>query len=406
MQAAAKALAKSQRAAAQQRKENAATRATESRSRIREGVAEPASGGLCGEEGDESDSSDSSSKSDESDLGERADSGVEMVVMNEAENWLALQLHEAAACVEGGKHRSAFDLFDKIFQVAGPQCGVLVEAAWVECVLGVARDVLHSSGWGEMLKLYGRAVRSFPCSGIFHNLAGECASRGIYGQAIRCYREALRLSPSSQRSREDLESILNATVERWHFKMLNDRARNEAYRTAIERAVSRASVPVHSVLDIGAGTALLSMMAVASGAVRAYAVEVTPEMARVAREAVQENGMSKQITVLNCHSTAISVGGADLAVDTDSTTTTIRERVSLVVTETVDAGLLGEGIWPSLQHARSELLSDGRPPDHSFPPLSCLLGAFVPASRPLQSLLRSPLSLPLPDGSVSHARTS
>jgi type II protein arginine methyltransferase len=342
---AARALAKSQAEAAQKRKQDATTRAAESRARIREVVASESSGVADAE----------SSEGDESDVEDR-DSGLETNGANEAENWLALQLHEASALVEGGKHRTAFELFDKIFQVAGPQCGVLVETAWIECVLGVAREVLHESGWADMLKLYGRAVRSFPCSGIFHNLAGECASRGIYGQAIQCYREALRLSPSSQRSREDLESILNATVERWHFKMLNDRARNEAYRTAIERAVRRASVPVHSVLDIGAGTALLSMMAVTAGAARAYAVEVTPEMARVAQEVVQENGMSEQISVLNCHSTAISVGGSDPGIDSKPT---ICERVSLVVTETVDAGLLGEGIWPSLQHARRELLCDG-----------------------------------------------
>ena len=36
------------------------------------------------------------------------------------------------------------------------------------------------------------------------------------------------------------------------------------------------------------------------------------------------------------------------------------QHAGLIVTETVDAGLLGEGIWPSLKEARRSLLQPGR----------------------------------------------
>lgn len=68
-------------------------------------------------------------------------------------------------------------------------------------------------------------------------------------------------------ARASLEAITNRLVQRWHFRMLNDAPRNLAYQRAISRAVAAQSKlgEVH-VLDIGAGTGLLSMYAVQAGA--------------------------------------------------------------------------------------------------------------------------------------------
>jgi predicted RNA methylase len=37
-----------------------------------------------------------------------------------------------------------------------------------------------------------------------------------------------------------MKAILNHTVDRWHFRMLNDERRNHAYRGAIQRAAFHA----------------------------------------------------------------------------------------------------------------------------------------------------------------------
>ena len=50
-----------------------------------------------------------------------------------------------------------------------------------------------------------------------------------------------------------MENLKNALVERWHFIMLNDFERNQAYKMAIKKAVEAG---YSSVLDIGAGTGL------------------------------------------------------------------------------------------------------------------------------------------------------
>lgn len=133
-------------------------------------------------------------------------------------------------------------------------------------------------------------------------------------------------------------------VPRWHFAMLNDHERNDALATALERVVPRGS----TVLDIGAGTGLLAMMAVRAGAAHVYSCEANPLMVEVARQVVAAEGFADRITVLACRSDELTVGRE------------LPRRVDAVISEIVDCGLIGEGILPTIRHARRELLaSDG-----------------------------------------------
>ena len=61
--------------------------------------------------------------------------------------------------------------------------------------------------------------------------------------------------------------------------MINDAARNDAYEAAIVRALAGRGGAL--VLNVGAGTGLLSMMAARAGA-RAVACEMVPELAAAA----------------------------------------------------------------------------------------------------------------------------
>ena len=73
--------------------------------------------------------------------------------------------------------------------------------------------------------------------------------------AVDYYRKALIINPGDSVSQENLDNILCHMVDRWHFLMLNDQTRNEAFKHAIHKAV--ASGYCKSVLDIGSGTAIL-----------------------------------------------------------------------------------------------------------------------------------------------------
>ncbi len=52
--------------------------------------------------------------------------------------------------------------------------------------------------------------------------------------------QALALDPGYWPALESLENVKSLAVDRWHFRMLNDEARNEAYSRAIQRAVAAA----------------------------------------------------------------------------------------------------------------------------------------------------------------------
>lgn len=75
--------------------------------------------------------------------------------------------------------------------------------------------------------------------------------------------------------------------------MLRDRIRNETYRKAITESVK----PNDIVLDVGAGTGILSLFAVQAGARKVYAVERT-KMARLAERIMEKNGIGDRVEVI------------------------------------------------------------------------------------------------------------
>lgn len=78
-----------------------------------------------------------------------------------------------------------------------------------------------------------------------------------------------------------------------HREMLLDRVRNEAFQRALADAIR----PGDTVLDVGAGTGILSLLAARAGAGRVFAVEKT-SIARVARRLVAHNGVADRVEVV------------------------------------------------------------------------------------------------------------
>ncbi|KAL0727736.1 hypothetical protein Bca4012_023829 [Brassica carinata] len=131
-----------------------------------------------------------------------------------------------------------------------------------------------------------------------------------------------------------------------YLDMLNDTRRNRAYRLAIEKTITE---PCH-VLDIGAGTGLLSMMAArAMGGTcdsMVTACESYLPMVKLMRKVLHKNGLTKNVNLFNKRSDELVVG-SDIA-----------SRADVLVSEILDSELLGEGLIPSLQHAHDMLLVD------------------------------------------------
>ncbi|XP_008418536.1 protein arginine N-methyltransferase 9 [Poecilia reticulata] len=194
----------------------------------------------------------------------------------------------------------------------------------------------------ELFDCYEQALEIFPADEVILNSMGEHLFRmGFRDEAAGHFHKALKLKPDFPEARENFYRVANWLVERWHFLMLNDHGRNRKYQQAIQKAVQNGC---KTVLDIGTGTGILGMCAKKAGAAEVYACELSKTMYELACEVVAANGMEGSIKILHKKS-------LDMEVPTD-----IPNRVSLVVTETVDAGLFGEGIIESLIHAWHHLL--------------------------------------------------
>jgi SAM-dependent methyltransferase len=120
--------------------------------------------------------------------------------------------------------------------------------------------------------------------------------------------------------------------------MLQDSVRCKAF----QRALSETVTPGCAVLDIGAGSGILSMFAAQAGARVVYAVEQT-EIAKVARQIIEENGLKDQITVMQ----------NDMAV------LELPEKVDVIVSEWLGGYGVDENLLPIVVLARDRWLKPG-----------------------------------------------
>ncbi len=165
---------------------------------------------------------------------------------------------------------------------------------------------------------------------------------GRYEEAAKAFQFVLDLQDRNWQAIVGHNRAIRRCVPRWHWEMLHDEERSELYDKAIRHVVS----PDHLVLDVGTGSGLLSMMSARAGARRVIACEGQPSVAETARRVIRKAGHDGAITVVPKMSTRMRVPD-DLP-----------RRADVLVTETVDCALLGEGILPTIAHAREHLLTD------------------------------------------------
>jgi tetratricopeptide (TPR) repeat protein len=197
---------------------------------------------------------------------------------------------------------------------------------------------------------YRQAVKFRPdFADAWFNLGAALQKLARLDEALSAYQRAVELDPLLEAAPGGLNSLHVQLVPRWHFVMMNDRLRNEAYDLAIGRQVqlhlTQGAAPL--VLDIGAGSGLLSMMAARAGAAEVITCEMVKPVADKAKEIISRNGYSDRITLHAMKSTSLLVGKE------------LPRRADILVTEIFDVGLLGEFVLPALAHARKNLLISG-----------------------------------------------
>ena len=123
-----------------------------------------------------------------------------------------------------------------------------------------------------------------------------------------------------------------------HRTMIRDRVRTEAFRRAIDAVVRPGDV----VLDVGAGSGILSVFAARAGAARVYAVEQT-SIAVLAQELATANGVEEIVHVIQ---------GDILDIEPP-------ERVDVVVSEWLGGFGIDEGMLVPVIAARDRWLKPG-----------------------------------------------
>lgn len=171
------------------------------------------------------------------------------------------------------------------------------------------------------------------------------AKKDKIDDAVRSLRAALLLAPDDKLARARLRQVLGKAVPAWHFPMMNDAFRNQAYERAIRSVVG----PDSRVLDIGTGAGLLAMMAARAGAAKVTTCEMVSVVAEKAAEIIALNGYADRVTVLAKKSNDVKVGPGE----------EMSEPADILVSEILSSDLLGEGVLPAMEDARGRLLKQG-----------------------------------------------
>lgn len=124
-----------------------------------------------------------------------------------------------------------------------------------------------------------------------------------------------------------------------HRKMVADDVRTGAFRASIAATVRPGDV----VLDVGAGSGILSLFAAQAGAARVYGIERAPAAAALARRIVADNGSDDRVQII----------------DGDAESALLPEQVDVIVSEWMGVFGVDENMLAPVLAARDRWLKPG-----------------------------------------------
>jgi predicted RNA methylase len=130
------------------------------------------------------------------------------------------------------------------------------------------------------------------------------------------------------------------------YECLADTERTERFQAAIDETVQKGD----RVLELGAGTGILSIMAASAGASVVHAYEISRPTAEIARTNIAANGFNDVITVIEAD--VVTTAFADAP----------REQYDVLIAEMITVGLIEEQLTPAFNNvvARGLLKPDAR----------------------------------------------
>ncbi|CAH2099476.1 unnamed protein product [Euphydryas editha] len=241
-----------------------------------------------------------------------------------------------------GSYIKAIDLYVMALE-KNPQLKSLFEPEFRAVLLKCNEVLAEEHNIEKIIANFSRAINLYPDNIFFINETGRHLFMfGFYEEAWSQFQHALTTDFGSVTAEKNLNSVKNVLIERWHFRMLNDRIRNESYRAAIHEKVMPNKTRV---FDLGTGTGLLAMYAAERKPLTITACDSSPVMTTLTECVLAENRLLMSVVVINKMSTAM-------------TASDIGKKCCLLITELFDAGLFGEHILQALDHAWENILSD------------------------------------------------
>jgi type II protein arginine methyltransferase len=200
--------------------------------------------------------------------------------------------------------------------------------------------------FADAIICYEMALLASPNNSLaLNNLAVVLDEAGRPDEALKVFESALALQPDNVDLQHQIRRLASRIVPFWHIAMMNDTRRNDAFAAAIKRALALRGAGAQ-VLDIGAGSGLLSMMAAREGAADIVTCETVAVIAETATRIIRQNGYADQVKVVGKPSTMLSVG-QDIA-----------RRADILVSEILSSDLLAEHVLATFEDAHARLIAD------------------------------------------------
>jgi type II protein arginine methyltransferase len=244
-------------------------------------------------------------------------------------------LNQGVLLLEVGRYSEAVDCLSSALRVAPNLLAALSNRADAFNYLGRTADAIND---------YRQVLLSKPDDEEVLKKISICLvnlNRG--GEAIQLFRNALEVHPSLLTAKLGITWVLSQMIPAWHLPMMNEWDRNNAYYLGMQSAIA----PGKSVLEIGTGSGLLSMMAAKLGAGNVVTCEAVSLLAETAQNIIEHNKYQNCIRVLPKRSFELEVG-KDLP-----------EKADILIHEIFSSELIAEHVLPAIEDAKHRLLKPG-----------------------------------------------
>ena len=200
-----------------------------------------------------------------------------------------------------------------------------------------------------LLKKYESAIKHFKnvikfqpnnVSSVY-DLAHSYFKVGKLDESLKSCDQALSLDPYMVEAISTKNKVLAKLVPNWHVPMMNDDDRNNFYLSALKSSVKTES----TVLEIGTGSGLLSIVAANLGAKKINTCEANSEVVKIATQIISRNNLRDKINIIHKKSNDIKIGSD------------IEKPADILVSEIFSSEFLGEGVLPTIEDAKRRLIS-------------------------------------------------